>query len=252
MNSAVAADGASDYPGKRGDMSIALPLPRTTVGSKFVVAVTGAILLAFVIGHMAANLQIFLGPEVGRKALNDYAYFLKSKPALLWTARIGLLAALVVHVVLAVQLRRRNAVARPIRYAYHHTEEASFASRTMLWTGLAVLFFLLYHLAHFTLGYTDPKHFALKDPLTGHHDVYAMTVHGFQNPVVSLFYVLAQVFLFQHLSHGTASLVQTLGINRPQYDSRVRLVGWVVATVILVGNVAMPLAVLFGLIKLPS
>jgi succinate dehydrogenase / fumarate reductase cytochrome b subunit len=233
-------------------MSIALPLPRTTVGSKFVVAVTGAILLAFVIGHMVANLQIFLGPEVGRQRLNDYAYFLKSKPVLLWTARLGLLAALVLHVVLAVRLQRRNAAARPIGYAREHTEVASYASRHMVWTGAAVLFFLLYHLAHFTLGYTDPRHFALKDPLTGHHDVYSMTVHGFQNVWVALFYVLAQLFLFQHLSHGTASLVQTLGINRPQYDSRVRLVGWVVATAILVGNVAMPVAVLAGLIKLPS
>ena len=97
-------------------MSLAIPLPRTTVGSKFVVAVTGALLLAFVIGHMAANLQIFLGPEVGRQALNDYAYFLKSKPPLLWTARIGLLAALVLHVVLAVRLQRRNAAARPKPY----------------------------------------------------------------------------------------------------------------------------------------
>src|SRR5262245_26922505 len=114
-------------------MSLAIPLPRTTVGSKFVVAVTGVLLLAFVIGHMVANLQIFLGPEVGRQALNGYAYFLKSKPVLPWTARLVLLTALVLHVVLAVQLQRRNAAARPIAYVKDHTEEASYASRHMVW-----------------------------------------------------------------------------------------------------------------------
>lgn len=225
-------------------MSVAIPLPRTTVGSKVVVALTGTGLLGFVIFHMLGNLQIFLGPD----AINSYAHFLKSKPALLWTGRLGLLALFVLHVAVALNLRRRNAAARPIRYVYEHTEEASWASRSMVLTGLVILAFLLYHLAHFTLGWTNPDHFHLRDALD-RHDVYGMTVRGFQNPLISGLYVVAQVFLFLHLSHGAASILQTLGLNGPQYDTRIRLLGWVVALVILLGNVSMPLAVLVGIVQ---
>ena len=122
-----------------------------TISSKYVVALTGLALTGFVLIHMLGNLLVF----VGREQLNNYAHTLKSNPGLLWTARLGLLVMFVVHIYLALQLKLKNRAARPTAYVFQHTEEASFASRTMVWSGLAILFFLLYHLAHFTLGLTD-------------------------------------------------------------------------------------------------
>jgi succinate dehydrogenase / fumarate reductase cytochrome b subunit len=219
-------------------------VPRTTVGAKFVVAVTGLGLLAFVIAHMLGNLQIFLGPD----ALNAYAQFYKDHAALLWTARLVLLAFLIVHMALAIQLALRNAAARPTRYVYQHTEYASLASRTMVVTGLAVFFFIVYHLLHFTVGVTNPDDFALRDSL-GRHDVYGMVIAGFRNPFITGAYVLAQLFLFMHLSHAVPSTFATFGLNRPRWDRGLRRAGLAVAYGIAIGNIAIPLSVLFGLVK---
>lgn len=215
-------------------------VPRTTVGAKFVIAVTGLGLLVFVIVHMLGNLQIFL-PDDGA-ALNAYAKFLKDHPALLWTARLGPLAFFVAHVALAIRLAVRNAAARPTRYVYQHTEHASLASRTMVVTGLAVFFFVVYHLLHFTFGLTNPGHFST-------HDVYGMVVAGFQVPLIALTYVLAQLFLFLHLSHAVPSMFTTFGLNRPRWDRGLRRAGLAVACAIAIGNISIPLAVLFGLVR---
>lgn len=227
--------------------SSALVVPQSTISSKYVVAVTGWILTGFVLVHMLGNLLVY----AGREPLNNYAHALKDNPLLLWTARLGLLLAFLVHIVLSLKLKLKNQAARPTPYVFKHTEEASFASRTMVWTGLVIFFFVLYHLAHFTLGLTDPQHFTLKDP-KGHPDVYSMVVYGFQSPIVSGLYILAMIFLGLHMSHGVQSTFQSLGITRQRWDALIYRLGMAFTLIVVIGNISMPLAILFGFIKLPS
>jgi succinate dehydrogenase / fumarate reductase cytochrome b subunit len=236
------------------------PVPLTSVGAKVVVAVTGLVLTAFVIVHMIGNLQIFLGPE----PLNAYAHFLKSVPELLWAARVSLLTIFVLHVVFAVQLRLHSHEARKTPYVYERKLVTSRSATYMLLTGLMVLFFLLYHLAHFTLGWTQTvtitengaavtkTFFELTDPTTGHQDVYSMVVRGFQNYLIAGLYIVAQLLLASHLYHGVSSAMQTLGVNNRRLNTFLSWLGPVVAGVIAVGNCSIPVAVLTGLIGLPN
>src|ERR1700722_14369526 len=173
---------------------------RTSVGSKFLMSLTGLGLTLFVIVHMAGNLLIY----AGRDALNSYAHMLKSNGELLWLARGGLLTLFVVHLILGTRLTLANNAARPIRYQYEDTVQASWASRHMWLTGAVLLLFILYHLAHFTLGLTaagpngvsylsmqDTVH----DPAHPRADVYNMVVAGFQNPIITGLYLVSMVFL---------------------------------------------------------
>lgn len=214
-------------------------------------AVTGAGLFGFVVMHMLGNLQIFLG----RETLNEYAELLKSLPELLWPARIGLLAMFLVHTYYGVVLTGENMAARPNHYVYERTVQASWASRHMLFTGLMILLFTIYHLLHFTLHVTNPEYHAMEEYLPGGEhrpDVYAMVVAGFSNPLIAIVYVVAQIFLGLHLSHGVSSMCQTLGLMARGTRPALRMLGPVAATVIVLGNSAIPLAVLFGFIKMPG
>ena len=223
---------------------------RSSLGSKYVMAVTGLVLLLFVIGHMAGNLQIFLGKD----ALNGYAHHLEELPMLLWTARVVLLVVFVLHIFMGVRLWRLNRRARPIRYAVDDTVQASWASRHMLLTGLVILAFVIYHLLHFTLGVTDPTHFKRDVPmyrpidpaLQPQYDVAAMVVGGFAQWPVSLGYAIAQVILGFHLWHGAGSWLQSLGFNNRRWQRVIHGVGAAVAVLIVVGNCAIPLAILAG------
>ncbi|MCE9529575.1 MAG: succinate dehydrogenase cytochrome b subunit [Planctomycetes bacterium] len=219
----------------------------STVGQKFVVALTGTALVGFVIAHMAGNLQIF----AGREKLNEYALFLKNLGPMLWAMRIGLLVVFVVHILLTLSLKKRSSNARPIGYVHSDTIQASFASVTMVWTGLLVLAFTLYHLAHFTFGWTqtaDGRNFlTLHDP-KGHHDVYEMVIAGFRSPVVAIIYLIAQAILFVHLSHGIGSVFQTLGLNTPRTAQFFRRLGFAVAGVIFAGNCSIVVAVWTGMV----
>jgi succinate dehydrogenase / fumarate reductase, cytochrome b subunit len=220
----------------------------STVGSKYIVALTGLALTGFVFAHMLGNLLIFRG----REALNSYALFLKERGGLLWVARGGLLFVFVLHIRLAVGLKFRNLAARPTRYAYEDTVQASWASRTMIWSGLVILAFLIFHLLHYTFGLavaTAPNgdNFLELD-YHGHHDVYAMTVYGFRNIPVSIAYIIAQVFLGLHLSHGVSSTLQSMGWAAPRWWRLIRGVGLTIALAVVAGNIAMPLAVMTGLV----
>jgi succinate dehydrogenase / fumarate reductase cytochrome b subunit len=235
-------------------------VPRSSLGSKYLMAVTGLGLTFFVIIHMLGNLQLFLGPD----AVNSYAKALKSMPVFLWVARLGLLAFFVLHVVYGVRLWRANRLARPHPYACRSYREATLASRTMLVTGLAIAAFVLFHLAHFTFGVVERA--PAVNPRTGErftnyldlrenpmdpnsrHDVYAMTVYGFRNPVVSLTYIVAMGFLSFHLSHGFGSLFQSLGLNHPRLATRLQQLSVAVAVFIFLGNCSMPVAVLLRLV----
>lgn len=209
----------------------------TTVGKKLVMAVTGLILAVFVLGHMAGNLQIYQGPE----KLNHYAQLLRVSMPLLWTVRLILLISVVLHIVAAVQVTLQNWRSRPQKYKVSAYQEADIASRTMIWGGLVVAAFVVYHLLHLTLG---TAHGSFKPG-----DVYHNVVSGFQVPLVSLFYILANLFLALHLYHGMWSWFQTLGFSHPKYNRARRVFATVYALVIAVGNISIPVSVLAGWVK---
>jgi succinate dehydrogenase / fumarate reductase cytochrome b subunit len=221
---------------------------RSSVGKKFVMALTGGALVVFVIGHLIGNLQLFLGPET----LNRYGHFLQSNKELLWSARLGLLACVVLHIVAAARLSAENKVARPVGYEGDPNPiAASYASRTMLMSGFIVAAFIIYHLLHYTMqvpgvNFSDQDFGGFHDE-KGRHDVYWMMIIGFQQPIVALFYVVAMALLCLHLSHGVEAMFQSLGVRLgccPELPRRAAKWG---AILIFVGYVSMPLAVLSGL-----
>jgi len=222
-------------------MNFAAGIFRTSLGKKYLMAVTGLVLFAFVIAHMLGNLQIFLG----REAINSYAKFLTSKPKLLWTARLGLLLTVIVHIWVAIKLAMENRAARPVGYANTKWVSASYASRTMVWSGLIIFAFVVYHLLQFTFGAVNPVYLELKDP-SGRHDVYGMMIQAFSQPAVAFFYILAMGLLCLHLSHGVSSLFQSLGLRTECYRKLIDRSAHASALVIFVGNCSIPVAVLLG------
>lgn len=219
---------------------------RSTLGAKLVVALTGAGLLLFVVGHMAGNLQIFGGQDM----LNGYAAALKSAPGLLWAARLGLIALAVTHIVKALLLAARNNSARPIGYQAAGNVQKTPSARSMVLTGLLIAAFVVFHLAHFTWGWILTDAYSLKDEL-GRHDVYSMTVAGFQQLPIAAIYIVAMFLLALHIRHGAWSVFQTLGVNPPRIANWVSKGATGLAWLILIGNVSMPLAVQLGVIGLP-
>jgi len=209
---------------------------QATVGKKYVMAVTGAVLFLFVIGHLVGNLQVFLGPE----KLDSYAHFLKSLGGLLWLARLGLLVCVVLHMTAAFQLWSLKRSARPNAYAVTRSRSSSFASRTMYLTGPGLFFFIVYHLAHLTLGNAHPDF----DP----DQCYRNVILGFRQPVAFAAYVLAMSFLGFHLVHGVWSMFQSMGLNHPKYMPKIRLLATLATAAIVAGNLSIPVAVMTRLI----
>lgn len=208
-------------------------------------AVTGVLLVLFVLGHMAGNLQVF----AGRESLNGYAAFLKGLGPGLWVIRIGLLAVFAVHIGAALSVVKRSKAARPVDYQVRNDQVTTFAARTMLVSGVLVLLFTVYHLLHFTTGTIDiGDSYSLVDE-QGRHDVYGMVIAGFSHLPTVAIYVLAQVVLALHLSHGVSSVVQTLGLRSARNKTGVGLAGPALAGVVLVGNLSIPLAILAGLVE---
>lgn len=217
---------------------------RSTIGAKGVMAVTGVILLLFVIGHMVGNLQVF----AGREKLNAYAAFLKGLGPALWAIRLLLLGALVLHVWAAVLVTRRSRAARPIAYAVKVDRVTSYAARTMIWSGVLVLAFVVYHLMHFTVGVYDPATAFDGRDAAGRHDVYGMVIAGFRHLPTTIAYVIAQVILCIHVQHGASSLVQTIGLRGRDGAKCSDRIGPALAALILIGNLSMPLAIVTGMI----
>ena len=217
----------------------------SAVGKKALMAASGIVLFGFVLVHMLGNLKLYQGPE----KLNTYAEWLREvgSPALpesgaLWIARLVLLAAVGIHIVTATQLTLRNWRARPQDYRQREVLEATYASRTVRWGGVIIALYVLFHLAHLTLGWVHP------DFVPG--DVYQNVVSGFQVWWVSGIYIVAQVALGFHLYHGLWSMFQSLGwwnAANPQ-DWRRRFASGF-AWVITLGNLSFPLAVLTGMVK---
>ena len=222
-------------------MAKAITLHDTTIGKKVVMAVTGLMLYGFVIAHMVGNLQVFMGPE----QLNGYAKKLHDLGPLLWAMRGGLLVAFVLHVVMVLQLYARTTAARPIGYRQKKNLTTSYAALTIKFGGVALLLFVLYHLAHFTFPGVSMTAGYQHSPT----DVYANVVAGFKVPWVTAIYVVAQVFLGMHLYHGAFSLFQTLGLNHPRYNEKIKFVAQTIGVAVAAANIAMPVAVVAGVVK---
>jgi succinate dehydrogenase / fumarate reductase cytochrome b subunit len=233
-----------------------VPLPRPTgyflvrfwksaVGKKWVMAVSGVILLFYVLAHMVGTLKVFLGPG----EINRYAEWLRTlgEPAfprtvVLWGMRSVLIAAFFFHIVAAYQLTRMNRRARPVKYqSPRDYAAANFASRTMRWTGVIIALFLVYHLLDQTWGPAN-NHFIRGNP---YNNMYA----SFQRVPVAIVYMLANIALGIHIFHGAWAMFNSLGINNPRYNIWKRYFAGGFAAVITVGYVSMPLLIVTGAVN---
>lgn len=211
----------------------------STIGKKVVMASTGVVLFGFVLGHMAGNLQLYLGSE----ALNHYAVWLREvlHGGGLWIARAVLLGCVGLHIWAAASLTIADRAARPTGYREWEPRESTFASRTMRWSGVFLLAFVIYHLLDLTFGVVNP-HFVPGD-------VYHNVIASFRILPVSLFYIAAMLLLWMHLRHGVWSMLRTLGLAHPRYEALAQRAAAAFATLIVAGNISFPLAVLFGVIR---
>jgi succinate dehydrogenase / fumarate reductase cytochrome b subunit len=216
----------------------------TVVGKKVVMAVTGVIMVLFVIAHMLGNLKIFAGP----REINTYSRFLRTvgMPELgygdaLWIVRIVLLVSATLHIIAAIQLTRMNWQARPIGYRERKNRETTFAARSMRWGGLLLAIFIVFHIAHFTLGVVGFAPGQYRDL-----HVYQNVLFGFSVWPVSIFYIIAMIALFFHLDHGIWSMLQTLGWNTAHNQAALRIASRVIAALVFLGFVSVPIAVMAG------
>ena len=213
------------------------------IGKKAVMAITGVMLVGYVFAHLLGNLQIYSSDA---EQINRYAGFLHNpaNAAALWAARSVLLVAVALHIVAATQLWLQNRAARPIGYVKKADLPASYAARTMIWSGPIVGAFVIFHVLHLTAG----KVLELRELGPNMPDVRYNVITGFSNPWVSGFYVLAMILLCLHLYHGMWSMFQSLGISHPRYTPLVKKAAAVLAIAVAVGNCSIPIAVLTGLL----
>ena len=212
---------------------------QSTNGKKVVMAVTGAMMFAFVVGHMLGNLQMFEAPE----HINAYGHFLHNLGELLWLERGVMLLAITLHIIATFQLALRSKAARPIGYSRRQAINSSYASRTMYWSGPIVLVFIIFHLLQFTAGYIHPH----AQFVAG--DVYQNVVSGFQVWWVSAWYIFAICLLGLHLSHGLWSMFQSVGLAHPRISPYLRTAARAIAALIVLGYISIPISVLLGFVK---
>jgi succinate dehydrogenase / fumarate reductase cytochrome b subunit len=215
---------------------------QTTIGKKAIMAVTGLLLFGYLIGHLAGNLQVFAGSP---DKINQYAHFLHTNTGLLWGARVVLLTAVILHIVASVQLALLAREARPVGYVKKTDVPASYAARTMMWSGPIIAAFVVFHVLHLTTGDIVPLH----RTATGDMDVYRNLVQGFQNPAISISYIVAMLLLAPHLFHGVWSMFQSLGVSHPRYTPMLKRIAAIFAIAIAGGNISIPLAVMAGLVS---
>jgi succinate dehydrogenase cytochrome b subunit len=216
----------------------------SSIGKKILVALTGLVLFGFVVGHMIGNLLIF----VGKDAINEYGHMLQTMlhGGGVWIARLGLLVAVVIHIIATIQLTRENRAARKVAYGMHKAQVCSRSSRIMIWSGLTILAFIVYHLLHFTI-HAGNDYGTYHTTLHGEtvHDVYRMVIAGFSWAPAVIFYIIAMLLLTSHLSHGFSSLFQTLGISTDKSEPLFKKLGHLFAGLILIGNCSIPIAIYF-------
>ncbi len=219
----------------------------SSIGKKTVVALSGIVLVGFVTGHLLGNFTIYLGKDW----LNAYAEHLQSLGPLLWVIRLFLLAVVGSHIFFTMLLWKENQAARPKKYIASDPIQTTVFARTMRLSGLIVLAFIVFHLAHFTAGIVDPSFKTMTTTLDGHtvHDVYGMVVVGFKNVPVSIFYIIALFLLMMHLSHGIGSLFQTLGVTNRATRPLIEKVTVAFAWLLFLGYISIPISVLTGIVK---
>jgi succinate dehydrogenase / fumarate reductase cytochrome b subunit len=212
----------------------------SSIGKKLVVAVTGIVLVLFLAGHLSGNMLIYVGPEV----FDEYAHFLHTMlhGAGIWIFRIVMLVCIALHVVATVQLTRENRSARQ-QYEFRATVQAPRSSLIMIWSGLTILAFVIFHILHFTVR-VDSELAAI-----ARESPHAMVVEGFKNWLVVLFYIISMTLLCSHLAHGTASIFQTLGLRSEKTAGPIKVLSNAYALVIWAGFISIPLAIAFGIVK---
>ncbi len=238
-------------------MTGVLTLYRTSVGKKVIMAVTGFVLVGFVVFHMYGNLKMYQGPVV----FNEYAAGLRElghpvfgHEHLLWVARIVLLASVVLHIWSAASLTMQsqkttgaNSVGGMRRYG-EKKRQTGYAAYTMRYGGLLIFLFIIYHLLHLTFGVVGYAPGEYQHPHNGEYQVYNNVVIGFQNPLISGFYIITMVFLGLHLFHGVWSMFQTLGLNNAKYTGLLRGLAILIALAVAIGNISFPIAIMAGIV----
>lgn len=215
----------------------------SAVGRKVVMAITGQLMVLFVIVHLLGNSSIFVGPD----GINAYAKHLHDLGPLVWIFRLVMLGLISLHVFFGIQLTLENSAATVGNYAVIVNRKSTFSSRTMIWTGVIILLFIIYHLAHFTARVTPGL--MLGTDAAGRFDVYSMVVGSFSRGGVAFVYVVAMIALFLHLFHGIQSFFQTMGWNNDTAMPKISAFGKTVAFVLLVGYVSIPVTILAGILS---
>lgn len=220
-------------------------LIRSSVGRKFLMAITGLLLVGFVVAHLLGNFTIFLGPD----GINAYGVHLRALGPLLWVFRVGLLIAFAVHVGFGIWLTLENRAARPVAYARKQTRRATLAGETMIYSGLALVAFIIYHLLHFTFHATNPdiSHFI---DAAGRADIFRMVVLSFRKIYIVLLYLAGMSTLLLHASHGIGSLFQTLGANNDQTLPLLGRLSLAAALLLALGFSSIPVLILFGIVTI--
>jgi succinate dehydrogenase / fumarate reductase cytochrome b subunit len=213
---------------------------KSSIGRKYIVALTGLVLVLFLAGHLAGNLLVFVGPD----AFNEYAEFLKHSlhGAGLWIARLSLLAAVFLHIAATVSLTAENKGARTA-YAKEANIQSSASGRIMIWSGITILVFVIYHLLHFTV-HAGNTYETYRDAL-GRHDAWKMVIDGFSVWYVSVFYIIAMTLLCSHLSHGVGAMFQTLGLRSKKSAPLITVISKGYAIFIWLGFISIPVAINF-------
>lgn len=216
----------------------------SSIGMKIVMAVTGGLLSLFLVAHVLGNIEVFWGAG----AINHYGEMLREIPWLLWVVRAGLLMLIVLHVGSAVRLVATNRAARPEAYKKKKHQATTLAARAMLVSGVVLAVFAVFHILHFTVRSVVPDYKTWEDA-QGRHDIFRMVVDAFQRPPVAIFYVVSIILLGLHLSHGVASAIHTLGVDHPRYSPSLQRLGPLFATLVVLGFIAVPIAVLTGIVR---
>jgi succinate dehydrogenase / fumarate reductase cytochrome b subunit len=216
-------------------------LPTSTVGKKIVMALTGQVLILFIVFHVAGNSSIFF------HKLNAYVAALYTLPVFVWGGRVVLVAAFAFHIWYGTRLKLENHAAKPEAYALTHYLNATFAGRNMIWTGAFIFTFLIYHLLHFTFQVTNPSIAADAHPDSfGRPDVFMMVVRSFQHIDISLVYVVSLVALLLHLYQGIQSSFQTWGMNNDRTLPVMERTGMIAAIILFLWYAAIPLSIAIG------
>ena len=213
-----------------------------SIGRKVVMAITGLLMVLFVVGHLLGNLSIFAGAD----GINAYAAKLHALPLVVWATRVVMGLAVAFHVVISIQITLENRAANPTKYAVDRSLRATFASKNMIWTGLVLGAFVTYHLLQFTFQATPGL--VLRQDMLGRFDVFAMVTDAFRHGIIAIIYVVAMLALFFHLSHGIQSTFQSLGLNNAKTMPGFVTGGRLLSVLFLVGYGSIPVLILVGLL----